>query len=147
MSMESEAYKELIQELQCTDNNNRRNEIALCLSDNKCDSAVPVLIELIRELQYTDSIGTLIYALGNLDCANYLNSILHIIFHGNWEASNNLLLVFKEKYSDMNDDVKSECKKIFLQEKERAEDTIEMIEDTLNVIMKGDSLYEHTEIN
>lgn len=136
MSMESETYKKLIQELQCTDNCNRRNEIALCLSDNKCDSAVPVLIELIQKLQHTDSIGTLIYALGNLDCANSLTSILHIVFHGNWEASNNLLLVFKEKYSDMNDDAKSECKKIFLQEKERAEDTIEMIEDTLNVIMK-----------
>lgn len=134
MSMELMDCDKLIQELQSTNDCNRRNDIALQLSDNKCDFAIPTLIELIKKLQHTGSIGTLIYALGGLNCANSLYDILPVIFHGNWEASNNLLEVFKEKYRFMNDDIKEKCRNIFSQEKERAEDTIEMINDTFNKI-------------
>ena len=128
-------YSTLISELKITNDNNRRNEIALILMDMRCNEAIPALIEIISNPLYANNIGTLIYALENLDCANYLLDILHIIFHGNWEASNNLLSVFKEKYKYMNETDKIKCRDMFIEERARAEDTIEMINDTLSKII------------
>ena len=124
--MEIEA---LIEELKTTDDANRRNELALGLADMGYDEVVPVLIDLIKKLKYTDSYATLIYALGNLNCANEICDILDIIFHGNWEASNNMLLLFKKKYPQMDNEHKELCQRIFADEEDRAKDTLDMIED------------------
>ena len=124
----------LIEELKTTQDLNRRNEIALGLSELHADEAVPVLIDLIRQLQWTNQYGTLIYALNNLNCANEICDILGIIFHGNWEASNNLLLLFKKKYPEMDEEHKETARRIFEDEAERAEDTLEMIDNVTETV-------------
>lgn len=129
--MEIEA---LIEELKNTDDTNRRNELALGLSDLRYDEAVPVIIDLIKKLRWTDSYATLIYALNDLNCANEICDIIDIIFHGNWEASNNMLLLFKKKFPQMDPEHKELCRRIFADEEERAEDTLEMIDDVKETV-------------
>lgn len=121
--------EELIEELKNTDDANRRNELALGLADMGYDEVVPVLVDLIKKLKYTDSYATLIYALNELNCADEICDILDIIFHGNWEASNNMLLLFRKKYPKMDNEHKELCQRIFADEEERAKDTLEMIEN------------------
>lgn len=127
-------FESLIEEMENTLDAARRNEIALQLMDMKYDSAVHVLVELIKKLRNTDNVGTLIYALGGLNCAEYISDteLLNIIFHGNWETSNQMLAVFKKEYKNMNNESKEKCREKFMKEKERAEDTIEMIDDLLD---------------
>jgi len=125
----------LLDEIKIVKDSKRRNEIALYLSDIKCNEAVPVIIDLIKKLQYTNNIGTLIYSLDNLDCENYLFDILNILFHGNWEASNTLLTIFKNKYNLMNNESKEKCLQKFIAERKRAEDIIDMIDDVCENII------------
>ncbi len=124
-------YEELIKEIKNTSDSNRRNEIALELMDMKYDSAVPVLIELIKKLSNTNNYATLIYALQGLNCSEYIcdKTLLNIIFYGNFEASNCMLEVLKKEYNNLSSDSKEKIQKIFADEKERAEDIIEMIDD------------------
>ena len=124
-------YEELIKEIKNTSDSNRRNEIALELMDMKYDSAVPVLIELIKKLSNTNNYATLIYALQGLNCSEYIcdKTLLNIIFYGNFEASNCMLEVLKKEYNNLSSDSNEKIQKIFADEKERAEDIIEMIDD------------------
>lgn len=47
-----------------------------------------------------------------------------------------LLRVFKDKYHSMSPDTQSMCLQKFRQERERAEDTIEMIDDVLEHVFE-----------
>ena len=125
----------LIEELKTTEDADRRNELALGLSEMHSDEAVPVLIELIKKLRWTDDYGQLIYALNNLNCANELTGILDIIFHGDLEACNNLLLLFKKKYPEMDAEHKAECRRIFEYEAERAQDNLETIDNIMDTVI------------
>ena len=128
----------LIEELKTTEDSDRRNELALGLSENHSDEAVPVLIGLIKKLRWTDDYGTLIYALNNLKCANEIIEILDIIFHGNLEACNNMLLLFKKKYPEMDAEHKAECRRIFDYEAERAQDNLETIDNIMDTVIDKD---------
>lgn len=70
--------------------NKKRNTVALFLSEIKCDEAVSAIIKLIKDEQESKHIGTLIYALQNLECAEYLEHIFHLLYSGNYEVRRNI---------------------------------------------------------
>lgn len=61
-----------------------RHTIAMVLSDLKCGRAVDVLIPLINKYCGTDNYSGLVFALMNLDCADRLAEIAHLMYDGNY---------------------------------------------------------------
>lgn len=62
-------YKnELIREIKYTKDKRNRNTIAIVLGDLKCNEAITTIVDLINMPQNKNCIGTLIYALQELDC-------------------------------------------------------------------------------
>lgn len=68
----------------------KRNTVALVLSSLKCNKAVTTIIKLLKNESESKYIGTLVYALQNLECHQYLEQIFHLIYIGNYEVRRNM---------------------------------------------------------
>lgn len=75
---------------------NKRNAVAIFLSEMKCDEAVPKIIEIIRNEKGSKYIGTLVYALQDLECAEYLEQIFDLIYIGNYEVRRNMFTLLEQ---------------------------------------------------
>ena len=94
----------LLELINKTNNPLIRNTIALIFMDLKFNNAVPIIISLINNPKNKGVTGTLIYALEDLNCANFIKEIIHILFDGSYESKFNLYLLLKKKICDMNND-------------------------------------------
>lgn len=130
--MEEKEYEyfidKLIYEIGTTENCGHRNTIAIVLGDLGCNKAINTMIEVINMPKNRKCIGSLIYALESLDCENEVKSILHVLFDGNYEAKYNTYCLFIEKFHKMKEEDKEECKKLIEKEKEKIEETLDLIE-------------------
>ena len=120
--------KTMIAELKATSDPTERNRIALEISDARCHAAAPALVGLIRENRHTNNIGTLVYALENLECADKIVELLPLAFHGDWETRHELMTLFAAKFPQMTADSQVRCREIFAREREQAEETIAQFE-------------------
>ncbi len=76
-----------------------RNATALTFRENKYQEALEPLLEAITIKEYSNSIGTLVYALEALNCANKLTELFRILFtaYKNWEVQNHILTILDEQ--------------------------------------------------
>lgn len=75
---------------------NQRNTVALTLSELKCDDAVSCIIEIIKNEYESKYIGTLVYSLQNLNCANYINQIFFLLYSGSYEVRRNIFELIEQ---------------------------------------------------
>jgi uncharacterized protein (UPF0147 family) len=112
----------LIEQLRTTENHLLRNQIALTLSDLKCQEMVDVIIELIQDPKTNGYRGTLIYSLEPLIYLDHIDIILDLCLNGNLEVKLQSLQLIKQ--------VKGKIpKKIRKKYKEILEDQIEELID------------------
>lgn len=69
--------------------NNQRNTVVLTLSELNCDEAISCIIKIIKNEYESKYIGTLVYSLQNLNCADYINQIFFLLYSGNYEVRRN----------------------------------------------------------
>lgn len=128
----------LIREMQSTEDRNHRNTIAIVLGDLKCNEAVTTIVKLINTPQNRNCIGTLIYALQELDCENEIKNLIHILFDGNFEAKCNMSHLLSQKFNKMSTEDKQECLNIINEEKCRLEEQLNFLEDiTKNIFIRN----------
>ncbi len=113
-----------IAELKAASDPAERNRIALEISDARYHAAAPALVELILENRSTNNIGTMVYALENLECADEISELLPLAFHGNWETRHELMTLFAAKFPQMSADSQARCRELFARERNQAEETI-----------------------
>lgn len=78
---------QLIDILKTTNDPNERNEVAIRLSDLRCNEAVPFVLELIKDSNCENNRGTLIYSLKNLALfEDQLMELLPLLNDGNFEV-------------------------------------------------------------
>ena len=116
------------------------NTIALIFMDLKFDNAVPIIVSLINNPKNKGVTGTLIYALEDLNCANDIKKIIHILFDGSYESKFNLYLLLKKKVRDMNNDDIEFCLNTIQNSK------MELCEDS-DLIMDVKSVLEYNSNN
>ena len=90
---------------QMPEDNLKRNTIVLVLADLKCNEAVPVIINLIQEQAESNYIGTLVYALQDLECAEYLEQIYYLIYKGNYEVRHNIFDLLEKNKNKMSPEI------------------------------------------
>lgn len=75
---------------------NQRNTVALTLSELNCDEAVSCIVKIIRNEYESKYIGTLVYSLQNLNCAEYINQIFFLLYSGNYEVRRNMFELIEQ---------------------------------------------------
>ena len=88
-----------------------RDTVALALGDLQCNEAVPQIIEILKKESESDYIGTLIYVLQNLECAEYLEQIFHLLYLGNYEVRRNMFTLLEENRGKISQDMYNRMKK------------------------------------
>ena len=76
--------------------NNQRNTVALTLSELNCDESIPCIIKIIKNEYESKYIGTLVYSLQNLNCADYINQIFFLLYSGNYEVRRNMFELIEQ---------------------------------------------------
>ncbi len=76
-----------------------RNATALTFRENKYQDALEPLFEAINTEEYSNTNGTLVYALETLNCTNKLSELFRILFttYKNWEVQNHILTILDEQ--------------------------------------------------
>ena len=119
----------LISEMKHTENRCHRNTIATVLGDLKCNQAISVIIELINKPENRMCVGSLIYALEELDCEHEIKNIIHVLFDGNFEAQYNTYSLLEQKVNSMNQEDKCACITLVKQERHRLQEKLDFITD------------------
>ncbi len=74
----------LLYKLRKTSNAWVRHTIALSMSELKCEKAVDILIPLINKYCNTDNYSGLVFSLLELNCADKLIEIIHLMYDGSY---------------------------------------------------------------
>lgn len=119
--------QQLIDEMKYTQNKGHRNTIAIVLSDLKCNEAIPAMVELINNPENKNCIGTLLYALENLDCENEIKNIIHILMDGNYEAQYCTYSLLLEKHHKMKKKDRKACKKYIKEKKRELKEALDLL--------------------
>lgn len=123
-------YKnELIREMKYTKDKRNRNTIAIVLGDLKCNEAITTIVDLINMPQNKNCIGTLIYALQELDCEKEIKKIIHVLFDGNLESKCNMYNLLLDKVDSMSKEDRAECLSILEREECKLEEELDFIEE------------------
>lgn len=126
----------LINEMKYTDKICNRNTMAIVLSDLKCNQAIGEMISLIKNPENSKSIGTIIYALQNLDCEKNILTIFDLLFKGNYEVRCNMYNLLECKIDKMDEKDIEKCLEIIQKEKKDTEEKFELIEDLEENVFK-----------
>lgn len=89
--MTSEQIQSALRTLEATDDAKLRNELALQLADARVDAASDVLARLIQRPELKNNRGTLVYALGHLNCAPYAAMLITLVLEGDFEVAHEAL--------------------------------------------------------
>lgn len=141
--MEECEYKnckdKLIKEIRYTKEKKHRNTIAIVLGDLKCNEAITTIVDLINMPQNRNCIGTLIYALQELDCEKEIKKIVHVLFDGNLESKCNMYHLLLDKIHSMSKEDRLECLDMIEKEKCKLEEELDFIEDVRQDIFMANS--------
>ncbi|GAB6988747.1 hypothetical protein JCM16418A_07970 [Paenibacillus pini] len=109
----------LIEQLRTTENHLLRNQIALTLSDLKCQEVVDVIIELIQDPRTDGNRGTLIYALEPLNYLDHIDVLLNLCLTGNFEVKLQSLQLIKQVKGNIPKKIRKKYKERLKEEKEQ----------------------------
>lgn len=132
----SEAVPLLIHHLISTDNNSLRNTIAMALADIGSAESIEPLISLLRSPKTVGARGTLLYALGNFNCASHAELIAEMLCEDNFELSRQSLLLLESNAKDIPFENKLKCNQIINDKIERLCDQVEFLNYSLKVLKK-----------
>ena len=124
-----DTMSELINEMKNTNHVSHRNTIAIVLMDLKYNPAIEEMITLIENSKNSNCIGTLVYALQNLDCEKSIVRIFDLILKGNYEVRCNMYNLLECKIDKMDEADRKKCFEILQEEKAKTKETLELIED------------------
>jgi HEAT repeat protein len=99
----------LIDLLKSTENKVLRNEIAIALSDIGDDRAVEPLIEVITDPKTSESRGTLLYALENLNYIVHIENIIPFIGDSSLEVSAQSFMLLEQTKNRLSDSQNLRC--------------------------------------
>ena len=98
-------FRQITEEFNTTDNAGRRNDLALLLSDYNRHSSVKTIVEMIKKLKSQQNqksyVGTLLYALSNLQYGEHLDYIFTLVFDNSFEVSREAYCLL-ENFDDKN---------------------------------------------
>ena len=77
--------------LETTADDAQRNSLALSLAEQKTPGLGAVLVRLIQRPDLADKRGTLVHALGYLDCSNHVGLLIGLVLTGDFEVANEAL--------------------------------------------------------
>lgn len=80
-----------------------RGTIAIYLSDLKVEKAVPIIMSFIRNRNYKDVSGGLVYAMQNFDCTKYLMDFVKLVCVSNYEVRELSLQIIEEQRDSFTD--------------------------------------------
>lgn len=78
--------QDLLRIFMVTQNHGVRNQIAMIFADLKYQEAVPYIVKKINDPEIFNYIGTLVYAIGSLDCSEYFLSFIRVLSEHKYEA-------------------------------------------------------------
>lgn len=81
--------------LETTDDDAVRDALALHLAETGAQGVEPVLLALIQRPDLAEKRGSLIHALGYLDCSDHLVLLVELVASGNFEAAHEALQVLE----------------------------------------------------
>lgn len=93
--------------LQTTADDATRNALALRLAEAGAQGLEPVLVALIQRPDLADKRGTLVHALGYLDCSDHLALLVELVASGNFEVAHEALQALETIDEADADDVKA----------------------------------------
>ncbi|MFC4775900.1 HEAT repeat domain-containing protein [Paenibacillus sp. GCM10023252] len=117
----------LLELLVTTDNHLVRNQVAIALSDLRCQEAVKPIVNLLKSPNTLGYRGTLLYALEPLDYTDQIGLLLDFIITGNFEVSRTAFLLLEQ----VKDKISSELKQEY---RMKMETLIEELEDKIDFI-------------
>lgn len=83
----------------------KRNKLALALGELEYNEAVPHIVELLKKDSGSMYIGTLVYALQSLECADFLEDIFHLLYAGNYEVRRNMFALLEMNIDKLPQDM------------------------------------------
>ncbi len=90
-----------------------RNFAALTIRDMKLSKAIEPLLKAIKKYEESNNIGTLAYALENLNCWQYFQEIFELTLINNFEVQNSALNILDEQVFYVEDkDIYSAIEKL-----------------------------------
>ena len=92
-------FERLVNAFEIADNPIERNKLAILLSDFGKELAVVPIIKMIKDPRTKGNRGTLLYALGELDCSLHLDFLFTLMLEDNFEVSRQAYLIIEKVLS------------------------------------------------
>lgn len=110
-----------------------RDTIVLALAQAGCNEAVPHIVRLINRYCSTNCYSALVFALEDLDCAEYVCDILHIIRHGNFMSRRYMVDILKKSKEKLDEEqlefIRRELEQYIADQEDRLEILQQAFED------------------
>ena len=91
--------------LETIDDDKARNRLAMDLAETRRQDALAPLVRLIGREDLRSRRGTLVYALGNLDCSGHVAFLAELVATGNFEVAHEAFHILNEMDAPAGDDV------------------------------------------
>jgi hypothetical protein len=91
--------------LETIDHDTARNRLAMDLAETRRQEVLAPLVRLIGREDLRNRRGTLVYALGNLDCSGHVAFLAELVATGNFEVANEAFHILDEMEAPASDDV------------------------------------------
>jgi len=91
--------------LETIDHDTERNRLAMDLAETGRPEVLAPLVRLIRRKDLRDRRGTLVYALGNLDCSGHVACLAELVATGNFEVANGAFHILDEMRAPASEDI------------------------------------------
>lgn len=114
-----------------TENHLIRNQIAIVLSDMRCQEAVEAIISLLKDPKTLGHRGTLLYALEPLNYSDHLGLFIEFIMTGNFEVSRHSFLLLDQAKDRISPEHKLEYKNKIRSLVEELENKIQFLEEAI----------------
>ncbi len=89
----------MVNAFEIADNPIERNKLAILLSDFGKELAVVPIIKMIKDPRTKGNRGTLLYALGELDCSLHLDFLFTLMLEDNFEVRRQAYLIIEKVLS------------------------------------------------
>ncbi len=91
--------------LETTTDDAQRNSLALSLAEQKTPGLDAVLVRLIQRPELADKRGTLVHALGYLDCSDHVGLLVGLVLTGGFEVAHEALQALETVEEADGDDI------------------------------------------
>lgn len=105
MTTSEDQFQSQLALLEAIDHDNARNRLAMDLTETRRQEVLAPLVRLISREDLRNRRGTLVYALGALDCSGHVAFLAELVATGNFEVANEAFHILDEMEPPAGDDV------------------------------------------